>query len=72
MKKLAKCSKRERQILMQYEDEKVYSGSWELAFPTRIGLLDTYSSITSAKDTKKWVPGHYNQLLWDYILANGE
>ena len=71
-RKLAKCSKKERQILMQYEDEKAYSGSWELAFPTRIGLLDTYSSITSSKETKKWVPGHYNQLLWDYILANGE
>ena len=64
------CTKKEIQILMQYEDEKAYSGSWELAFPTRIGLLDTYQSVTQTGQTKKWVPGHYNQFLWDYILLN--
>ena len=63
------CTKKEIQILMQYEDEKAYSGSWELAFPTRIGLLDTYQSIRQSEETKKWVPGHYNQFLWDYILS---
>jgi hypothetical protein len=63
------CTKKEIQILMQYEDEKAYSGSWELAFPTRIGLLDTYQSIKQSEATKKWVPGHYNNFLWDYILS---